>query len=457
VLVVDQADRLPAVAVHRLVVDAAARGAKVVLVTGGTAFARRAPGGRALATLAGRLGPVVIGSDLPALPAGAQVVRCGRDGTVCVAPTSGDAVGQLVADWVAARASGADVTMVALGPDEARYLNLVARSRRVDRGELTGPVLTAGSRQFLVGDEVRALRHDPRLGASAGAVGVVVAVDPGRRQATIEWEEGTALVGPAVLGGRSLSHAYATTPAYLRHGRPGPVLALGLAPGLDRTSYVVGRDPPNRLRSLDPVSGLVAGLDPPVHTSAPPVGRSLADLSAERARLGAALLAAVPPDARADLRAVHEEQAWLSTTWRPDAPSRLAELDRRQAALQVARDQRAAWLADHRGAIERWATLDTAVAWRTEALAQGAELAPPAAVTARLGPAPDDERAKEAWRRAAGAIESYHDRWGPPDAPPKRHPGREVDELRLVAACRAFEQHRTKERGVDDDRAISVR
>jgi hypothetical protein len=147
--------------------------------------------------------------------------------------------------------------MIALGPQEADFLNAVARAHRQAMGQLRGPVVRAGGREFQVGDEVRALRRRQELGrVAAGTIGVVTAVDPSRRRLTVRWPTITRTLSAEELPRSAVAHAYATTPVYARR-HPGPLLALGdvsrLVPELQPTVlYCLAPEPPALARSRAP-------------------------------------------------------------------------------------------------------------------------------------------------------------------------------------------------------------
>jgi conjugative relaxase-like TrwC/TraI family protein len=464
ILIVDGADHWPTVELHRLVDDLAAGGGKLVLVAGGTTRPRREPASVAITAMAERVGTIGLGPDRAAAWSTAKTVRAGRDGTVVVAPTPTVAARQMVADWDAALRAGRAVTMVALGPEEAEHLNRLARASRAAAGGLTGPVITAGGRDFQAGDEVRIVRRDRRLGVSAGRLGQVTGVDPARGEVTVWWGDRSRVVAAATLAGGSVTHGYATTAPFVRHDRPEAVLALGPYSGRDAVVYICSPMPIRRPGS-DRVEALISALSPPARARPCPAEQSLAELAGERNRLAAALLAAAPADRSAELRRLDEDLAWLAASPAHGAPARLADLRQRREALGQEQSLRAAWLETHREDLERWAALEAAASWRTEALARGAELAPTRAVTDRLGLPPADERSRGTWREAAGAIEAYRDRWAIPDGPlpdrgtpdPAWEPARQLDQLRMLGACRAAGRNLGPERAAEDDLAISSR
>jgi conjugative relaxase-like TrwC/TraI family protein len=473
VVIVDGADRLSSIALGQLVDDTTGRGAKLVLVVGGTGLARQQPTSHALTSLMHRLPTVQLGSERPLSDPVPDAVHAGLDGTVRVVPNFHDAAFRMTADWHEARRDRATAVMVALGPDEAEYLNVLARARRVSAGELTGPVLRAGSRDLQAGDEIRVLHRDRRLAVPAGAVGLVVGVDTGRMEATVQWSERRAAVPVAALAGPSLTHAYATTPAYVRPGDRGQLFVLGPPAGIGFTAgvtagvtaYVVAGEALWRPRGLDPVEDMVAALDPPIRPVRGKAERTLAELGEERDRLGARLGSEAPRSVTAELRRAEEDRVWLAATAATDDRGGTAGGEQREDSLRRQHADRARWLEAHRDELERWVGLDAAIAWRTQALAVGAELAPTRAVADRLGGAPQDEGGRRAWRRAATAIEVYRDRWALPDEPlpHSRSPAadwdrtRQSDHLQLTSACRTAERAASLERAAGDELAISAR
>jgi hypothetical protein len=117
-----------------------------------------------------------------------------------------------------------DTLMVGLGIDEARFLNSVARRHLADRGELAGPVVQAGKRQFQAGDRVIAMG---RLAADvpAGHLGHVAEVLPSRGQVVVAWGGPGAEVLDRSAASR-LGYGYALTPGLARWTRQ-PLVLLG--------------------------------------------------------------------------------------------------------------------------------------------------------------------------------------------------------------------------------------
>jgi conjugative relaxase-like TrwC/TraI family protein len=468
VVLVDNAERWPTADLHHVMSDAAARHAKVVLLDGGTSPRRRQPVSPAMETLRTTMVAVDTGPG-PHLHSQAEppppVVAAGRDGSVILAPTGRSAMDHLVREWQRQRTAGEppgrQPRMVALGPAEAEHLNAMARDLRVQAGEVHGPAVDIGGRRFQAGDEVAALRKDPRLGSvPGGTVGRVTAVDADLGRATIEWPGRDQALCRA--GAAPLTHSYATTPSYLRHRHDGPVLSLGnveaLAPRLhpDRVYAVVPTPSPSPGRDLlDPVATLRAELPGRSAIDATrDAGRTLAELASERDRLAERLLATVPPDARPQLRRVTEQRECLAAN--PYALNRaaaLATLDAHGAVLATAVRDRGDWLEGHRDQLDRWDELSQAMTWRATALGRGAEIRPTVAVLAELGPPPADGTPQPVWRRAAQAVEAHRERWGLADRPlemapvagPDHDRVRRADELRVLATTQELRRTRSPE------------
>lgn len=476
VMVVDAADRWSTPDLHRVVADAAARRAKVVLLDGGSQPRRRQAESPAMDGLRSTLA-VIDPGPAPILPSEVreagldEIATTGRNGSVLVAASVAGAVDHLVDDWFRLRSGATSARMVALGPEEAEYLNARARATLRRAGALSGPAIEIGGRAFQRGDDVAALARDPRLGGvPGGAVGRVVDVHPDRHQATILWpgRPEPLVVGPPAHGSLPLTHGYATTPAYLRDGHDGPVLGLGdveaFAPRVHPERIYQVLPLPTVDRAQDgPIAALLAEARGPAARRASvrareDKGRPLAELADERDRLAEHLVATAPADPRPQLRRLDEERAWLAAS--PDWAARgahTAALDAQRTALSAAAGRRQDWLGANGSQLDRWAELSRAVAWREAALGLGAAVRPTAAVEAHLGPRPTDTARHPAWLRAAEAIEAHRERWALPDraldlaADARSGPttSRRASERRVLAATRAFERAHSRDHALD--------
>jgi len=85
------------------------------------------------------------------------------------------------------------------------------------------------------------------------------------------------------------------------------------------------------------------------------------------------------------------------------------EVVRAAAASRLA--ERDAWALAERSRLERLARLDAAITARTEGLARSAEADPPSWLIDQLGEAPEELSARSLWRRSAGLVLSYRERF----------------------------------------------
>ncbi len=419
VLLVDGADRWSTPDLQRVVADATARRAKVVLIEGGSQRPRRRAESPAME---------VVRKSLPAIDpgppglagGGGAVVAAGRDASVRLAVSGPAALEQIIRDWSQLRAQGSPARMVALGPDEAEHLNGRAREVLARRGVLRGPVAAIGGRSFQAGDEVAALGRDPRLGSvPGGSVGRISAVDRHGQWAAVDWpgrpDPVTVAAGPDPI---ALTHGYATTAAYLRGGHDGPLLSLGTVEAF------ASRLRPERVYEVMP---------------------------------------SPPPDRAHDGGHHCLDRARTSL---PAAIMDPQDVARPLAELATARDQLAELLVATRpaggGQLQQWAALSQAIRWREAALGRGAEIRPTVAVEAQLGSPPGESDRLALWRRAATAIEAHRDRWALPDRPlalpagmsrdagirREAGEGRHTGEQRVLAAIRAYERVPERHRGL---------
>jgi conjugative relaxase-like TrwC/TraI family protein len=119
----------------------------------------------------------------------------------------------LVADWW--KAGGPDGgVMIAFRRADVRDLNTRARVLMRAAGRIGDARLDVAGRDFAAGDHVVLRRNDRRLGVANGEGGVVVAVDPRRRSATVVMGDRTVTLEARYLdapSGQPLTHGYAVT------------------------------------------------------------------------------------------------------------------------------------------------------------------------------------------------------------------------------------------------------
>jgi hypothetical protein len=228
--------------------------------------------------------------------------------------------------------------MVALGPEEAEYLNARARDVLTRTGTLFGPAVELGGRVFQQGDDVAALGRDARLGGVAGGtVGRVTAVDPERARATIRWP---GRPEPVTIGSDQgavpLTHGYATTPSFLRGGYEGRLLSLG------DTGAVAPHLHPERIYQVLPLPIAARARDGPDQAiawraAALGLGAEIRPTAAVEAHLGAPPIdAARRPAWRQAAEAIEAHRDRLGLPDRPLDLTRPAEPERRVLAATKA-------------------------------------------------------------------------------------------------------------------------
>lgn len=410
VLVVDRADRIPPPRLLDLLGQADRQGAKVVLVDGGTAPARRWAAAMTLREWPSSLGPVRIGSNrVPERPAGTWVTGGGAatDGVrIQVAGTGRDALASLIEAWAQSdpAVGGLPPVLVGLGAAEVAGLNRAARDRWLEAGRLGGPPLRWRGQELRPGDLVMATRSvgaashpaRPLEGVTAGTRGRITAVDPRRRRLHITWyvpvrrsvagaeqraqpaaragSGSVRLVAGQLAGDQlsRLSYGYATTPSYLRSSGE-PVLILGrpssAGPHRPRvrgawlTAPTSIRDPVPSEHALDAVSGSPGpGARHPGRVSAL-ARHSLAELASQRNALSVQLRAAQAGE--------------------PPGADRLIA----------------------------WRDLVGAETYRSDLLAWSREIRAAEGLDHELGPPPEAPAQRAAWRRVIRQLAVFEDRW----------------------------------------------
>ncbi len=132
-----------------------------------------------------------------------------ENGRLVATPNAEAARMALVDDWWATWTSGADARMIAHRRSDVADLNARARRRMRETGRLGAGELSAGGREYAVGDRVVAMRNAYRLGIVNGEAGVVAALDPA--QLTLELDAGRRVRLPLEYVADGLDHGYAIT------------------------------------------------------------------------------------------------------------------------------------------------------------------------------------------------------------------------------------------------------
>lgn len=223
VIIVDEAAMVGTRKLEQLLAHAEAAGAKVVLI-GDPCQLPEIDAGGAFAGLAQRLGAVELHDNRrqhePWERAALAELRNGnpdhaidtlldRD-RIHIAHTTDGLYDTLIDRWDDARAHGQDTLMCAPTRRHVDALNLLARVRLTETGELHGPGHWIGRHHFAVGDRVLGLRNDRQLGILNGDHATITHIDPDRHQLTLVGDTGTLRI-PFAYAEQHLTHAYATT------------------------------------------------------------------------------------------------------------------------------------------------------------------------------------------------------------------------------------------------------
>jgi len=442
VLVVDESSMLPTRALAALLEAAAKRGAQVVLVGDPRQLASVEAGGLA-AMLGDRLGAttltenrrqaadwqVVALRDIREGRGERAVTALAQHGDVVVAEDEASAVGQLLTDWWAARASGAEVAILSASRDGADALNSLAHARLLAAGVLGDKAVVLPpsdkhgglpERELRVGDEVRfrkrrqwpdrvsAANGDTATVESVSATHVELRLRSGRVvRSTVSWATDHLDYGYASTIHSAQGRTVGTARAKRERGGEGQrgecfVLAadslaleaayVAASRAVDRTRLYLA-DPDEREhdshlfdREGQPIEPAPAD---PLERAARAWGRPDADIAAAAEADRAAEIAALAGRDRSDLEA--ERDAVAATI----AATRAGKAD---ADLVVA--------------VERLEVLDAALVARRRA--EVADLALAAAqdrgawVADILGPPPPDRASQLRWREGAGALVDAH-------------------------------------------------
>jgi hypothetical protein len=113
--------------------------------------------------------------------------------------------------WKAAERNPRGRVMLAYRRADVRELNDAARGLMLDSGCLGAEPLTAGEREFRIGDRVLCRRNDARLGVRNGMRGAIVALDRSAQTLMLQPDAGVCRSLPLVYAAEHLEHGYALT------------------------------------------------------------------------------------------------------------------------------------------------------------------------------------------------------------------------------------------------------
>ena len=204
--------------------------------------------------------------------------------------TANVAKATVVDDWLAARANGTDVIMLASRNVDIADLNELAHRRLVDAGVVHGPARVVDvedrRREFQAGDEVLFLRNDRRLGVRNGMRATIERVHPmGSVDLTVATSDGQRIDVPRwYIDQGHLAHGYAMT----IHKAQGLTCDTALVYATDDLYRELGYVALSRGRDLNVIytTGDVK-LDPEAHIRTPrrvPSEMLMAGLSTSRAQ-----------------------------------------------------------------------------------------------------------------------------------------------------------------------------
>ncbi len=225
-VVLDEAGMTDDADLLRLIDEATAAGAKLVLVGDHRQLSAVGPGG-SLGALVDRLdGQIwqltdnVRQLDLTERDALAELRHgdidlavdwMARNGRISTGADRAEAIGATVDGWIADVEAGKDTVMLAWKRVNVDALNELGRQAFAERGWLTGPEITApGERRYRAGDRIVAL--SPSAGVVTSETGTVQKVDTDFGSLTVRLDDGGTTVFPRSLtSSNRFGHAYAKT------------------------------------------------------------------------------------------------------------------------------------------------------------------------------------------------------------------------------------------------------
>lgn len=253
VLVIDEAGMIGTRQMERVLSHAAQAGAKVVLV-GDPQQLQAIEAGAAFRSLAERHGWAEIGEirrqreewqrdatkALATGRTGEAIHAYEQNAMVHVAETREQARSELVDQWDRQRRAGPDQSRIILTHTnaEVRDLNLAARERLRDTGELgpdVGVAAERGARDFASGDRIMFLKNERGLGVKNGTLGQVEAVSPERM--AVRLDDGRRLAFD-IKDYAHVDHGYAAT-IHKSQGVTVDRTHVLATPGMDRHSTYV--------------------------------------------------------------------------------------------------------------------------------------------------------------------------------------------------------------------------
>jgi conjugative relaxase-like TrwC/TraI family protein len=223
VIVVDEAAMIGTRKLARLLAHADTSDAKVVLVGDPRQLPEIEAGG-AYAGLAQHLPAIMLVEnrrqrdpvDRKALAelrrgnARAAINRLRREGRITTAEAPDQARQRMVTDWHAARQKGHDAVMLAVRRSDVDQLNQAARATLVAAGQVQRDGISAGGRNFAVGDRVMGLSNRRYLGIINGDRATITATRPQSVDVALDRGPTVSLPRPYLEAGH-LTHAYALT------------------------------------------------------------------------------------------------------------------------------------------------------------------------------------------------------------------------------------------------------
>ncbi len=225
VLVIDEAGMVGSRVLERILEVAARDQAKVVLV-GDSAQLPEIDAGGSFRGLADRLGAHKLTANrrqtaewerdaltlLRRGEAGPALDRYVAHGRVTVADTTAGARALLAADWWDAMrtTTASPPVMIAARRVDVADLNGLGRRLMVESGRLTGDTLTAGGKDYQVGDRIVCLKNDRRLGIHNGSRATVETLEAGALRCRLD-TGGQVDIPPRYLAAGRVDHAYAIT------------------------------------------------------------------------------------------------------------------------------------------------------------------------------------------------------------------------------------------------------